>query len=309
MLDNRIIGNIDIYNTNTKDLLLDRIISSVHGITSITTNIGATNNMGIEISILSRNYIGSSFKWTSSGNIALNKNKITSLYGILDEQGREIDDYANNWFIGEPIRAIYDFEVIGTWQLFESEEANKWGSIPGQVKINDLNDDYSLDDRDRKILGKEDPSVIWGLTNSFSYKNLSLSIFIHGMHGSTKLNNLMHDHVMEEVRNNTMKKNWWTPENPTNEWYGNWLGADVMGGILVRNRIYQDAAFIRLKDISLSYRFPQTKIFGVLNNIRIFATGRNLYTLTKWSGLDPELNNQRSTPLQREYIFGIDLGL
>lgn len=306
-LNNRFVANVDIYETSTTDLLLNRIISSVHGISSLTTNIGETNNKGVEFSILSRNIITPAFSWTTNGNISANKNKIVSLYGILDEDGQEIDDYANNWFIGQPISANYDFDVIGTWQLDEVDEATKWGSVPGQVKIDDINGDYKLDNDDRKILGQEDPVLMWGLTNTFTLKNFTLNVFIHGMHGITKSNSLMNDHVLEEVRNNTIKKDWWTPNNPTNEWYGNWLGADVMGGILARNRIYQNASFVRIKDVSLSYLFPQSNILGVFNNVRVAGTGRNLYTFTNWIGLDPELSSQTSIPLQRELVLSLNV--
>ncbi len=309
ILMNRIVGDINYYRTNTKDLLLDRTISPVHGITSITQNIGETQNIGVEMSLTSRNVVSGKFRWLTTGNFAWNRNEILSLYGMLDEEGNEIDDVANEWFIGSPIRVNYDFRWVGTWQLDEADEAAKWStSEPGYVKLEDVNGDYVLDDDDLQILGQQDPKVLWGVTNSFTYGNFGLDIFIHGVHGITLQNSLMTDNVTAEIRNNTMKKNWWTPENPTNEWIANDIQAEIMGGINAQRKVYQNASFVRVKDVSLSYTLPSDLIQKAgLEKVRLYITGRNLFTFTEWIGTDPELDNQRSIPMQREYVFGLNL--
>lgn len=308
ILKSRIAGNINWYRTNTMDLLLGRTISAVHGITSITQNIGETESSGLELSVRSRNIVTSNFNWSMSGNISFFKNKIVSLYGELDEQGNEIDDVANAWFIGKPIRVNYDYVYDGVWQTDEAEEAAKWNTQPGYVKLKDVNNDYALTAEDRQIIGQQDPKFIWGLTNSFTYKNLKLEIFVHGVHGVTRYNDLLRDNlVTQETRRTPMKKNWWTPENPTNDFYMNKYEAKFMQGI--EGLIYENASFIRLKDVSLSYDFPKDMIGKIrINRLRLFITGRNLFTLTEWNGLDPELDLPRSYPLQKEYVFGINLG-
>ncbi len=109
------------------------------------------------------------------------------------------------------------------------------------------------------------------------------------------------------IRRNTIKKNWWTPDNPTNDFVMNNLSAEFMAGI--RGTMYQPADFIRLKDLTLSYDFPLTLIQKIgFSSFRLYATGRNLLTFTKWRGLDPELDTQDGTPLQKEYVFGLSLG-
>ncbi len=243
-----------------------------------------------------------------TGNISFFKNKIVSLYGELDEQGNEIDDVANAWFIGKPIRVNYDYVYDGVWQTDEAEEAAKWNTQPGYDKLKDVNNDYALTAEDRQIIGQQDPKFIWGLTNSFTYKNLKLEIFVHGVHGVTRYNDLLRDNlVTQETRRTPMEKNWWTPENPTNDFYMNKYEAKFMQGI--EGLIYENASFIRLKDVSLSYDFPKDMIGKIrINRLRLFITGRNLFTLTEWNGLDPELDLPRSYPLQKEYVFGINLG-
>jgi len=132
---------------------------------------------------------------------------------------------------------------------------------------------------------------------------------MHGVHGVTKQNVLMDDEIVTSgVRRNTIVKKWWTPENFSNEWYMNDVDANRMAG--VTTSIYENASFVRVKDITLSYDFSSAlirKIGG--KRLTAYLTGRNLFTLTEWRGLDPELNDQRSIPLQREFVFGLQIGL
>lgn len=304
ILNNRITGDINLYKTNTSDLLLNRSISSVHGITSIIQNIGETQNQGIELSLNAINIKTSDFRWTTNGNLSYIKNKIVSL-GQFDENGRAIDDISNNWFIGKPVNINYDFVWLGTWQESEAAEAAQWGTQPGFVKLKD-NGDGQLTGEDREIIGHQDPSFLWGLTNNFSYKNFNLNIFIYGVHGVTKNNAYMSDFVWADVRRNTVVKNWWTPQNPTNDWVMNAIDADRMSGILAG--YYENASFVRVKDITLSYDLPVELLERIgINKLRVYATGRNQFTFTSWSGLDPELSEQKAIPLQKELLFGLQL--
>ncbi len=321
LLRNRFSANVNWYHTNTEDLLLDRSISAIHGITpvthlpgawihpAITANIGATQNTGIEVGFSSKNIVTRDFQWSTDGNFSFNKNKITSLYGLLDESGKEIDDISNNWFIGHPIRVNYDFIWDGTWQLNEEAEAAKFGSKPGRVKLRDVTKDGVLNAEDRIIIGQEDPKFMWGLNNRFSYKNLSLTIFMHGAHGHKIPNYLMNDNVQgAEVRYNTLKKNWWTPENPTNDWIINEENSAQMNGFSAR--IYENAGFVRIKDISLAYQLPSRIFNNKITNLGFYITGRNLFTFTEWTGLDPELTTERAqryNPMQKEFVVGMNL--
>lgn len=305
---NRIQGDLNIYKTNTSDLLLQRTISSVHGINSTVQNIGETQTKGVELALSAVPVLTNEMKWKLTGNLAYNKNKIVSLYGELDENGEEIDDLANAWFIGEPIRVNYGFKMIGIWQLDEADKAAVWDAAPGHFKIEDAYDDGKLDDKDRQIIGQIDPKLTWGLSNSFTYKNFNLEIFLQGSHGATKRNNYLRDNTAAEIRRNVMKKDWWTENNPTNKYPKN-ADDTRMGGYGAN--IYEDAGFIRLKDVSLSYNFPD-KILSALgmDKLQLFLTGRNLATITDWTGGDPELetgNDAGIVPLQREFVVGINL--
>ena len=306
--NNRVNGTINLFRTNTSDLLLNRTISLVHGITSITQNIGETAHNGLELLVNSRNIVSNNFTWATSANLAFIKNKIVSLYGDLDAEGKEIDDIVNNWFIGHPIRVNYGFVFDGVWQTEEAAEATKWGSQPGYIKIRDINKDGKLTSEDRQIIGQRDPKMTWGLTNSFSYKNVSLSIFMHGVQGVTRSNGLMSDlGVTAGVRHNTIKKNWWTTTNPSNDFWMNHVDAHRMAG--VEATIYESADFTRIKDISLSFDLPSNLLTRIgLDKLKLYVTGRNLFTFSRWRGLDPELTGTETIPLQKEYVLGLSLG-
>jgi TonB-linked SusC/RagA family outer membrane protein len=307
LLSNRIVADINYYMTNTTDLLLSRSISEVHGITSITQNIGETENKGIEASFISRNIVTNDFRWMTSANFSRVRNKIVSLYGMLDEDGVEIDDLANQWFIGQPIRVNFGYVWDGVWQTNEAERAALYGTVPGYLRIKDLDGDTLITPDDRQIQGQRDPKFLWGMNNSFSYKSFSLSVFVHGVHGITRNNVLKSDNVYNGVRRNTTLKNWWTPENPTNEWYMNHIDAHRMGGVGANN--YEDASFIRIKDVTISYDLAKSLLKSAgFDRMQVYVTGRNLATITNWDGLDPELDGERTIPLQKEFVFGVNLG-
>lgn len=310
VLQNRIEGSINVYKTNTFDLLLERSISSVNGLTSITQNIGETQNTGLEFSINTQNIVTGDVRWTTSGNISFIRNRIQALYGLFDEKGKEIDDALNAWFIGQPVMVNFNYMYDGVWQTDEAAKAAEWGSIPGRAKLRDVNGNDAIDIEDRQVIGQLDPKSTWGLTNTITYKNFTFSAFIHGVHGVTKLNELLSDAgASAEVRRNVMAKNWWTPENPTNDFYMNALNAEKMAGLTAA--IYEDASFVRIKDLSLSYDCSPSFLKKTgLGKLRLYAVGRNLVTITKWTGSDPELNwGKGANPLQKEFVFGLTVNL
>lgn len=302
----RITGDMNYYITNTFDLLLDRTISPVHGITEITQNIGETKNSGFEFSVHSRNIVKENFTWSTSANFSTNKNEIVSLYGELDENGKEIDDIGNGWFIGHPIRVNYSYVWDGIWQLGEEEQAAVYYKYPGGSKVVDQNNDGKIDPNDDRVIqGQRDPKWIFGMNNTLTYKNLALSFFMHGSFGVTTTNGLESDNVFGRVLRNTTIKNWWTPENPTNEWIINDLNGGSNGGINAPK--YYSRDFVRIKDITLSYDFAKLLKSSGFSKLQFYATGRNLITISNWPGLDPELDSQIALPLQKEYVFGINL--
>src|SRR5690606_25919318 len=118
-------------------------------------------------------------------------------------------------------------------------------------------------------------------------------------------NTLLSDAVGRTILTNTTKKNWWTPDNPTNDWYMNRLDANVQEGFTAPP--YEKAGFVRLKDVSLSYSFSQDLLSRLsLSHFQVYVSGRNLFTFPTFGGTDPELNNEQDIPLQKEYTIGLN---
>lgn len=297
----RLQGSIDAYSTHTNDLLLQRQISSVHGITSITQNIGKIDNKGIDISLNSTNISGKNFTWTTNGTFTLNRNKIVDLYGDAKS------DTLNNWYIGHPIDVNYDYVYGGIWQttddLTKSPQPN---TKAGYAKVVDLNGDGKISAQgDKTILGSNQPSFVWGLGNSFKYNNFTLYVFMQGVVGTSKPNPFYADVVNSGVRYNTYKKNWWSPTNPTNDFWANDINANIYGVPIVQSNSY-----MRVKDVSLAYDLSKNLLARLkLTRVKIYFDARNLLTVTKWDGLDPEINSLTSIPLQREFVLGLNVSL
>lgn len=303
ILKDRVQGSLELYETHTHDLLLQREISPIHGITSVTQNLGETKNRGVELSLNANLMRKGDFSWDISANGAIMKNEIVDLYG------NGVDDPLNGWFIGQPINVNYSYQFGGVYQVADLEDPDFVPAIPnaqpGWAKIVDQNGDTLIDSsNDRIIQGQTDPKFITGLQMNFKYRAFGLSVFSRSAHGMTRRNTLLIDDVWSGVKRNTTKKDWWTPENPTNEYWANDPDANARGV-----GIYEDASFWRLQDVTLYYDLPSGVLSRLnINNLKVYVTGRNLITVTNFNGLDPELSSDREIPLQKEFVVGLNVG-
>lgn len=303
MYHDRLHLTVDAYSAHTSDLLLRRSISSVQGITSIIQNIGKTANKGIEATIGGTPYQGRGVTWTTNLNVAANRNRIVDLYG------NGTNDLDNGWFIGMPIDVNYGYQFAGVWQVADSASGAIAASAqptakPGDVKVRDVNGDGKIDPLDRTFIGSLQPSYTAGWTNSLRYRGLTLSAYLNTVQGVTRRNDLLStNQTFTDVRRNMVYRQWWTPENPINTYPANSNSSNPYSV-----SFYEDASFIRLKDLTLSYDIPKrlTSSFGG-ETARVYVDGRNLWTHTKWTGLDPELSNQRAVPLQKVFTAGVTL--
>jgi TonB-linked SusC/RagA family outer membrane protein len=301
ILNNRVSGTMDIYDTKTRDLLLTRQISPVQGIPTVTQNIGKTSNHGFELGVNSINIRIKDFTWSTNANFTINRNKWADVYG----DGK--DDTASRYFIGHPIGSDFGYVFNGVYQLNVDTVNTPQGKVsPGFTKIRDINGDGIINQYDRTIISTGQPDFTWGMGNTFKYKNLNLYIFVHGIQGRHDPNSLMSDAVDAGVRHTTIYKNWWTPTNPSNDFPANAIG--VSKGLPVS--IVQNSSFVRVKDILLSYNFSGRLLEKTkFSRLKIFLETRNPFTFTKWTGLDPEFTTQTEIPLEKEYVIGLNLSL
>ena len=311
--ENAISTNLDFYSMDTKDLLVDRSLPSVTGYSSVATNLGHINNRGFELTLNTTNIKRNNFNWKTSVNFSLNRNEIKSLYGnmenILDESGniigkREADDINNKWFIGHAIDEIWDYEILGVWQIGEEEEAAKYKLAPGDFKLNDFGGDYKFTNDDKKFLGYQNPRFRWSLRNDFSIlKDIDFSFSLYSYWGHKDVfNEAKHNPTMTLDRFNSFKIPYWTAENPRNDFAR--LNSNMAG---VAYNVWWDRSFIRLDNISVSYNFPKATLNNYkIQNLKILLTARNVAVWTKdYTFWDPEYTG----PTPSYVTLGIRLSL
>lgn len=304
---NRLTGLIELYWSTTTDLLLDKTISPINGDTYIRENIGETKNKGIEFQISSVNIKKSDFSWRTDFNVAHNQTEIVNV-GLTDENGNFINDIASEWFIGQSIKVNYDYVFDGIWQTGDDiANSPQPTAFPGYIKYKDVNQDGLISPLDKQVIGSRSPSLVAGMTNTFTYNNFSLSFLLNAVNGIT-YRNLLYGTGQVSFRINSYDKNFWSATNPTNEYPANIDGNVNPLGM----DFYEDASFIRLQDLSFSYKVPEDLLKKIsFSKAEVFVNLKNMATWTKWKGLDPEflaispVNQQRATPQVKSYIFGI----
>lgn len=307
---NRLSGTLDAYKTNTYDMLLLQRIPLITGYSDVWSNIGKVANTGVELTLTSKNIVKNDFTWSSTLVFATNKNKIVDVYG----DGK--DDVGNRWFIGQPVGVIFDYTKVGIWQKEEIEAGLNKGwdaqAQPGDLKLADLNGDGLINNEDRSILGQTAPKWTGGLTNTFTYKNFSLNIFLNTVQGHLRNNPQIGAAADEMGRRSTpADMGYWTPENQSNEWRSLANGSNRYG-----YGFPEKAGFTRLKDITLSYNLPATAVSRIgIGGLQLYASGRNLHTWTGWLGWDPEArditrgstNDNINYPVVRTYVLGANI--
>lgn len=337
VLQGRLSGTIEYYVQNTKDLLMSVNLPSTSGVSSYMANVGKTRNKGIEISLngtIIKDLNG--WTWDAGVNFYSNSNELVSL-----TSGQKQDE-SNWWFVGHPINVIYDYQKIGIWQTDEEQmrQIAEPGGNAGMIKIkyNGTYDDNGMPTRaysadDRQIM-KVDPDWEGGFNTRVAYKDWDLSLVASFKHGGTLISTIYGSQGylnMLTGRRNNIKVNYWTEDNPTNDYpkpggvessnnpkYGNSLG-------------YFSGSYLKVRTITLGYNLRESlcKKLG-MTKARIYATVQNPFVLfspyTDESGMDPETNsygneNQAvtsfyksrllvvgyNTPSTRNWLLGVNI--
>jgi TonB-dependent starch-binding outer membrane protein SusC len=310
LFQNKLGATIDFYTSITNDLLINRTLPVIIGFNNVSANLGKLENKGIELTVNSlNNIIENKLTWRSTLNFSLNRNKIKSLYGIMtniyDENGniigqKEADDWTNNWFIGQSIFRIWDYERIGVWQLDEVEEASLYGRSPGDIKAKDQNSDGVMTPEDDKIFqGFSRPQYNLGFRNDFYFLgNFELSVFLRAdldFYRRTYID----QQSMYINRRNILDFPYWTSENPSNEY------ARLSSPLEEPYGVWKNSSFLRVQDVTLSYIVNQNFI-DKINKIKIYLNFRNLYTITKWDHWDPESG---TSPMPKYSTLGVNFSL
>ncbi|MCF1716620.1 TonB-dependent receptor [Flavihumibacter sp. RY-1] len=298
LLNNRLTGTIEYYNTSTTDILLSKSLPRSQGANSILTNVGETATNGMEFSLSSYNIQAKKpggFTWRTDVNAFFNREKIVAL-----QQGLQ-QDIANGWFVGQPMTVIYDVRKIGIWQLGEEAEAAQYGQAPGDIKLEDVNKNNAIGPEDRQIIGDFQPNLVAGLTNSFSFKGFDLNVVMFGRFGQTVAATYLSADggaagypFFLNSRVNQHKINYWTPTNPTNDFPQPDASRDAQ--LYTSTLTYRDGSFIKIRTIDLGYTFKKAMLEKLkMQSLRVYVSAQNPFIL--WAplvrdglGIDPEGN-------------------
>ena len=313
LIGQRINGSFDLYSMNTTNLLVNRSLPTVTGYTSVTTNLGKVNNKGVEFTLTTKNISRPNFAWNTTLNLSYNRNRIVQLYGnmedILDENGivigqKEMDDIRNGWFIDHAIDEIWDYKIIGVWQVGEEEEAAKYRLAPGDFKLEDVHGDYKFTNDDKTFQGYKTPPVRWSLRNDFNlFENFDISFLVYSNWNYKRaFNEAKHNPSMTMSRFNSFIVPYWTQDNPIDNFAR--LNSNMAG---VTYNVWQDMSFIRLDNISFGYTVPSQVAQNLkLENLRFSLSARNVALFTKEFELwDPEY----AGPTPSYVTFGLNFSL
>jgi len=341
-LENRLTGSIEVYQQRTSDLLLPYALPAASGYSSVLINAGETQNRGIELSLTSVNVRAKDlggFEWSTDWNFTANREKILDL-NSTNPDGSKRDDLGNQRFIGQPLYVIYDYKNIGIWQTSEADQAKKFGSKPGQIKVLDVNGDGVINASDRVVVGSRQPKFEAGITNRFRFKGFDMTIVALTRVGATVVDPYSFGpsyYATNTGRRNQLNFNYWTPTNASNdypepdqtvranEWptYGSTLG-------------YHSGTFIKVRSIDLGYTLPAAWAKSAfMSSARIYVQVQNPYIWAadkfyqRNKAIDPDalsystrfdttngatsanIGFQGGTnyPVTRSFIVGVNLGL
>ena len=288
-LTNRLFVDLDYYSSKTTDQIFVRTIPIMTGFQTQLASLGQVDNKGVEVTVRTVNIQQKDFNWGSTLTYWKNTNTLAHLYREdKNKDGKEDDDIANNFFIGKSLGAIYGYKQDGIVQTGDAAYIAMTGAAPGAPKYVDLNKDAKIDANDRTILGYNKENFRLNLSNTLRYKNFELYLMVSGIFGGNGryLRNNQAAYMTSgtgRFNDNTIAKPYWTTSNPSNVYPSAYFSGDS------RFLGLQSQAFVRIQDLSLSYSinagwFKRNNI----NGVRVFAAARNLATITKWVGGDPE---------------------
>jgi len=326
LFQGRIIFTGDVYIKRTRDLLLNVTIPATSGYINSIQNLGRVENKGIELSLSTRNLTGG-VKWSTDMNFAINRNSILDIGKAKQIFAGEVANIAQNVNsgiirVGEPLGSFYGYRTNGVYQTTEEIAAlvDPNAKKPGDRKYMDLNNDNLINDLDRTIIGSAQPKFIGGVSNTLSYKGFDLTVFIQGVYGNDILNA---NRFELEYLNGTTNQD----RDMLNRWSVTNTNTDIPRASTTRpaNRIsdrqIEDGSYLRLKNVQLAYNLPGSVVEKLkIQSLRLYVTAQNYWTLTNYSGFDPEVNrfgqdsrsqgfDYSSYPAAKTLMGGIQIGL
>ena len=317
-LQNRINFSVDAFLIENKDLLMKRSLPGTTGYSETFENIGAIENKGLEFSLNANLLKSKDFEWNFAATLSMDKNKVTQLYGSADVVYK-VDGDRNiqkdgNLFLGESRNTLYIWKTGGIAQAVDMDRLGKinWNGYnvnPGDLYPLDVNDDGQIDQNDRIVVGSTDPKFYGGFSSDFSWKGLSLNAVFSYSYGAKKLSpwyeSLIGSTGSAVASTDILDR--WTPENTDAKFPRVLAGFDYNHySASQMDFSVQKASFLRLSALTLAYTFPGKVVNSMkLSNLRVYATGTNIFCLTDYKGYDPETGDWY--PPTRMWTFGVNI--
>ncbi len=333
LLGDRVQFTADAYLKRTNDLLTSVPLPPNTGFGSVIQNVGTIENRGLEFAVNTRQASGGAdgqgFLWTTSANLALNRSEVIDLGTLRDNEGNVSDrEIVSGYAIarpGKPLGAFYGYVVEGLFQS-EAEIADaptQNNAAPGDIRFADLNGDGQINGDDQTIIGNPSPDFTAGLTNTFAWRGLELTVFFQGSFGNDiyNANRQLLEGFSAPLNASTAALDRWTPTN-TDTSVPRAVQGDPNGNARFSTRFLEDGTYVRLKNLTLAYTLPtgMMGVGGAVRRVRIYLTGQNLLTFTGYSGYDPEVSADPFSalgfgrdfgvyPQARTFTFGLNVGL
>ena len=308
LMDQKISLTFDYYYKKTSDLLSTVPLAISSGYTSILKNFGDMENKGFELGINSNLLNRDKWSCTIGANFSLNRNKVLKVatdtgYFFAGSLSSPVDTYVNIIKEGYPLSSFYGYLTDGLWESDQDESSIQPTAKAGDQRYVDYDKSGAIDDGDKVILGNPYPDFMYGFNSNISYKNFSLYILVQGVQGGLIFNGSKFSTGDSFARNGNQLaevKDHWSADNPDpNAKYPRLSNVST----LVSDRFFEDASYLRFKTISLSYNIPAHNMKW-LQGAMVFVSGENLFTITGYSGYDPEVSSTSSGSL----LKGIDYG-
>ena len=312
----------DYYYRKVTDLLYNLTAPYYNSGDNYQVNLGSLYNKGFEFSLGASPVTTRDFKWTTTGILSINRNKLLSLNGLDNVITNNIGSAQTGVSVlkvGMPLGEFYGYKFLGTWKTSEAAEATQYGNKPGDSKYLDVLGTHSINATDDRVpIGNGAPKYSFSWINDLSYGNFNLTMLFYGTHGNqTYSGTIPYTYGGQgDARNATNKGilNIWTPQHETNTP----TFSSTSNNSITSSRWVYDGSYIKLKNISLSYRFPQAWVGPHIRNLEAYVSGQNVFTITKYPGYDPETTNMTNgitqgletgtIPNPRSYTFGIRAG-
>jgi TonB-linked SusC/RagA family outer membrane protein len=307
MFSDRLMLTVDYYNKQTKDLLLARPMPGSSGFSSVVQNIGELENKGVELTLSGEQMFGA-VRWRPQLNLSFNRNKVLKLYDDqpIDDLGRG----GNRVMEGQPLGIFYSFKSLGV------------DPSTGDIVYADTNIDGEITTEDRTVVGNPNPKFTGGFTNNFAYKQFDLSVFLQFSYGNDVFNGSRlfleslqgGDNQLEDIT-----RRWRKPGDITDIPRATSDPDKAAENKRTSSRFIEDGSYLRIKNVTLGYTLPGALSAKLrLSSLRIYASTQNLFTFTRYTGLDPEVNYSGNDtqvigtdfftfPQARTITFGVNL--